>query len=119
MRIIDILTETMKIRPDISITNEEGLKLINTLEKRIYNDIISTHEMPEIKYTHDNAEEEASLPDEHIGIYILYIFTHYDLVRSEMKRYQNDMTAYNLAYSNYQDYINRTYMPKQKAGLHW
>lgn len=119
MKIIEILNETKKIRPECALDNTEGLRLINELDKKIYDGIISTHEMEDVTYKHESVNEEAIVPDEHIGLYILYIFTHFDLIRAETKRYQNDMTAYNLAYSNYYDYINRTYMPKKKAQVHW
>lgn len=119
MKIIDILTETLKLRPDLKMTNEEGLKLINTLDKRVYNDVISTHEMSVPEYEHTSVEDEAAIPDEHVGVYLLYIFTHYDLARGESRRYDNDKIAFDLAWGNYCDYINRTYMPIQRAVIHW
>lgn len=119
MKIIDILTETMKIRPDIKMTNDEGLELINTLDKRVYNDIISSHDMPVPEYEHTSVEEDAAITDEHVGVYLLYIFTHYDLARGESRRYENDKKAFDLAWTNYYDYVNRTYMPVQRAVIHW
>ena len=117
MKIVEILNEIKKMRPDCAIDNQDALKLFNIVDKRVHDEVIATHDMPEQDYVHSSVDEEALIPDEHSGIYILYVFTHYDLVRSETRRYENDSIAYNAAWSHYSDYINRTYMPKQKGKI--
>ena len=117
MKIIEIINEIKKLRPECALTNDEGLRLINDIDKRVYEDVISTHDMPDAEHRHTSVDEEALIPDEHVGVYILHVFCHFALVRSESKRYQNDVIAFNAAWANYYDYVNRKYMPKQKAEI--
>lgn len=94
-------------------------ELIETLEKRIFNNIILKHHTGDAfsypveaeKYVEGHSE--VMLPDEFEDVYVNYILTEIDLLKNETARYANSMTLFNAAYLRFARYINRTYEPKQ------
>lgn len=119
MKLNEIIHRIKKQSPEDyeNVSLAEWCDVVNSINKRIYDNIISHHET-DMKYEEiKSGEDELPIPDEYTDIYVLFISADRALARNEIVKYNNSMQAFNALYSRYADYINRTYMPKQIASI--
>lgn len=119
MKLNDIIHRIKRQNPEEydEVTLAEWCGVVNAINKRIFDNIISRHET-DTKYDEiKSGEDELPVPDEYCDIYVLFITADRALARNEIVKYNNSMQAFNALYSRYTDYINRTYMPKQIASI--
>ena len=92
---------------------------LSRLDMKIRTEIIDTHEdAPSSAFEgYDDSTDlntELLVPAPYHDVYLRYMETQIDYLNGEYGRYNNSMTMFNAAYSNYERYYNRTHMPLGK-----
>lgn len=119
MKLNEIIHRIKKQNPEEydEVSLAEWCGVVNVINKRIFDNIISRHHT-DMSYTEiKSGEDELPVPDEYCDIYPLFVYADRALARNEIVRYNNSMQAFNVLYNRYADYINRTYMPIQTASI--
>lgn len=116
MKIIDAINEIDALKPN-TIPMSDKIRWLSQLDGRIKTEIIDTHEggeNAEFNGYDDNTPESTVLlvPAPYDVIYIRYLDAQIDYTNGETKRYNNSSALYNIAYRDYQNYYNRTHLPK-------
>lgn len=89
---------------------------IEDCDKRLYREVIETHEQSNIqpyeeRYPLGNTVELLA-DDAYTQLYVFYAISQIDAFNGEYDRYNNNMILYNTALSDYKQYYNRTHTPK-------
>lgn len=119
MTINEIIRKVNELRTETeSLAMVYYTRYINALQAILYKNIISKHKT-DIVYEEPEEYEEPVLivPTEYADMYVYYIVAQCDLMKGETTRYNNTMALYNTLYQRYADYINREYMPIQRAKI--
>jgi hypothetical protein len=95
------------------------VRWLSQLDGKIKNDIIDTHEGGEdIVFNGYGADTPTDtkllVPFPYDDMYRHWLEAQIDYVNGEYTRYNNSMTMFNAAYSEYEHYYNRTHKPKGK-----
>lgn len=90
---------------------------IEDCDKKIYKEVIETHEQKDSIAPYDeryplNGDDTLLADDAYAEFYIFYAICQIDLFNGEYDRYQNNMILYNTYLSDFKSYYNRTHMPK-------
>ena len=90
---------------------------IEECDKRIYREVIDTHEKSEeIKPYEERyplqGTDKLLADDAYTQFYIFYAICQIDAFNGEYDRYNNNMILYNTHLSDFKSYYNRTHMPK-------
>lgn len=95
---------------------------INQIENTIYKEIILTHEyegtLPEAP-KHESADEDLMVASPYDQLYMYWLMSQVDLQNQELTLYQNSSALFNKAYTDYQNYYNRTHMPLERSRVHY
>ena len=95
---------------------EESLRVLQMVEDRIQQELISTHENPEnIEIGKIDEDSMLTAAGPYIDIYIHYLMAMMDKDNEEYDRYNNNMALFNEAYNDYCTWYNRNYMPISKG----
>lgn len=118
MKLIDAINEIDSIKPN-TYSQQEKIRWISILDGNIKKEIIDTHEGAEnVTFNgYDNNTDistELLVPAPYDDIYIRWLEMQIDYANADLVKYQNSMTLYNNAYSNFEKYYNRNNMPKGK-----
>ncbi len=118
MTIMEAINRIDAVKPN-TYTQLEKIRALSTLDGVIKNNIINTHDDSEgVKF--GGYTEETSLttdllvPAPYDVIYLYWLESTIDYWNGETGRYNNSISLYNTAYSEYERYYNRTHMPKGK-----
>lgn len=92
----------------------EWLSRVDGMIKRL---IIDTHQDSEYSeydgYNADTSlETELIAPHPYDELYIRWLEAQIDYTNAEYGKYNNSITTFNAAFTNYQNYYNRQHMPK-------
>lgn len=101
---------------DNAYDDETIKKFIEDCDKRIYREVIETHEQkqpitPYEKRYPLNSDDELLADDTYCELYVFYAISQVDVFNGETERYANNMINYNSIYSDYKAYYNRNNMP--------
>lgn len=118
MKLIDAINGIDSIKPN-TYSQQEKIRWISILDGNIKKEIIDTHEGAEnVTFNgYDNNTDistELLVPAPYDDIYIRWLEMQIDYANADLVKYQNSMTLYNNAYSNFEKYYNRNNMPKGK-----
>lgn len=118
MTIFDAINRIDAIKPN-SYTQLEKIRALSTLDGIIKDSIIDTHEGSEnvvfAGYTQETAlTTELLVPAPYDVIYLYWLESTIDYWNGETGKYNNSISLYNTAYSEFEKYYNRTHMPKGK-----
>jgi hypothetical protein len=102
----------------------EKIKWLSTLDGIVKAEIIDTHEGGEGVIFKDYDEmtpltQELLIPHPYDEVYIRWLEAQIDYANGEYGKYNNSITMYNIAYSAYERYYNRTHLPKSKDFTHF
>lgn len=108
----------------LNIAVDSIIDYINEIDEMIFEDIISTHEMPEgerpAEYIrHTGINDSVTAPKRFCDMYVYYILSQVDIVNSDTKRYENDTALYQQCLNEYSAYYNRTHMPIERNKISW
>nr|DAT56708.1 MAG TPA: hypothetical protein [Caudoviricetes sp.] len=115
MKIKEII-ERVNALKDHAYDDETIKSFIEDCDKRIYREIIETHEQKEpvkpylLRYPLD-ADDELLADDAYCQLYTFYALSQIDIFNGEIDRYTNNMICYNSALSDFKAYYNRTNRP--------
>lgn len=119
MTIIEAISRIDVLKPN-SYPQSEKIKWLSTLDGIIKNELIDTHEGGDtISFTgyNDNTllTTELLVPAPYDEVYLYWLESKIDYYNGEMIKYNNSITMFNTAYSNYEKIYNRDHMPKRKT----
>ena len=116
MTLLEAINRIDVLKPN-GYSQAEKIQWLSTLDGIIKREIIDTHEGGE-GVTFNGYTEETSLttellvPAPYDDVYLRYLEMQIDYANGEYGKYNNSMSMYDTAYSNFQRYYNRTHMPK-------
>ena len=119
MTIIEAISRIDVLKPN-SYPQSEKIKWLSTLDGIIKNELIDTHDGGDtISFTgyNDNTllTTELLVPAPYDEVYLYWLESKIDYYNGEMIKYNNSITMFNTAYSNYEKIYNRDNMPKRKS----
>lgn len=118
MTIMDSINRIDSLKPN-RYEQSEKIKWLSTLDERIMNDIISTHEDAKVESFHGYTDE-TSLTTELLAhapydeMYLYWLEAQIDYWNGEYAKYNNSIEMFNTAYKAFESHYNRTHMPKGK-----
>lgn len=118
MTIMEVIYRLDEVKPN-SYSPAEKIKWLSSLDGRIKNEIIDTHEGGEnvvFKGYDENTDITTVLlvPAPYDDIYLRWLELQIDYANGEYGKYNNSITMFNNAFMAYADYYNRDHMPKSK-----
>ena len=118
MTISEALHRADELKPN-TYTDLDKIRWLSTLDGLIKTKIIDTHEGGEdVTFKGYEVDTELStellVPAPYDHIYIHWLEAMIDYANDEYDRYQNTMEMYNSAWNAFENYYNRTHMPKGK-----
>lgn len=118
MTISEAITNLDELKHNV-YRQPDKIKWLSRLDQKIRTEIIDTHEdAPSSAFEgYDESTDlntELLVPAPYDDVYLRYMETQIDYLNGEYGRYNNSMTMFNAAYSNYERYYNRTHMPLGK-----
>ena len=118
MTISEALHRADEVKPN-TYSDLDKIRWLSTLDGLIKTKIIDTHEGAESitfkEYDENTAlDTELLVPAPYDHIYIHWLEAMVDYANDEYDRYANTMEMYNSAWNTFENYYNRTHMPKGK-----
>ena len=114
MKIIDAISRIDSLVPN-SFSTQDKIAWLSTLDGVIKNNIIDTHVGNEVVFEGYNedtpTDTELLVPAPYDTVYIYWLQSQIDYWNQELGKYNNSITMYNTAYSEYEKYYNRTHEP--------
>ena len=119
MTIMEALYRIDEVKPN-SCSQAEKIKWLSSLDGVIKSEIIDTHEGGENiifnGYTEDSELATVLIvPAPYDDVYLRWLETRIDYTNGEYGKYNNSLTAYNDAYSQFERYYNTMHMPLSKG----
>lgn len=115
MTLRELFTTVDQLRPN-AFTDAEKIRMVNTVEGRIYKDILSKYEGEEPIFTpfeEGQEERELAVPVPYTDVYVFYLTSMMDFYNGDSGRYNDSMVLYNQAWNDFQAYYLQTHTPKQ------
>lgn len=115
MTIIEAISNIDALKTN-AYTQSDKVKWLSRLDWRVKREIIDTHEGESVSFTgyDDDTDLDTVLlvPAPYDEVYLLWLEAQIDYTNGEYDKYNNSITMFNTAYSDYERYYNRTNMPK-------
>ena len=115
MNLRELLVEVDQLRPN-AFADAEKIRMVNTVEGRIYIDILSKYEGEEpvfIPFAEGQEERELVVPVPFTDVYVFYLISMVDFYNGDSNKYNDSMILYNDAWENYAAHYLQTHTPKQ------
>ena len=118
MTLLGAINHIDAVKPN-GYSQTEKIKWLSTLDGVVKAEIIDTHEGGE-KVAFKGYDEMTALtqalliPHPYDDVYIKWLEAQIDYANGEYDKYNNSITVYNKALSEFERYYNRTHMPKGK-----
>ena len=117
MKIIEAINRIDSLKHN-TYTESDKVEWLSRLDTMVKKHIIDTHEGDEVSFTgYDditNLQTELLVPAPYDEVYLRWMEAQIDYHNGEYDKYNNAMEMFNTAYEGYQNYFNRTHMPKGK-----
>lgn len=118
MTIIDVIGRIDTLKPN-GYKQSEKIKWLSELDSEIKKQIIDTHEGGENVvfngYTDETPLTQKLLVEApYDKLYLYWLESRIDYYDREQKSYNNSIDTFNVAYSEFSRYYNRTHLPKGK-----
>lgn len=115
MKVREVLTAIDQMRPN-AFTEGEKLHFLNTIEGRIYREILEKAEDfagEFLPFAEGEEERELIVPIPYTDIYTYYLAAMIDFYNGDSGRYNDTMVLFNQAWEDYGAYYRQTHKPKQ------
>ncbi len=118
MTLMEAINRIDSLKPN-TYSQVEKIRALSVLDGLIKLNLFDTHEGAEA-VVFDGYTEETSLttnllvPAPYDELYLYWLESKIDYWNGEMARYNNSISMYNTAYTEFEKYYNRTHMPKGK-----
>ena len=117
MKIIEAINRIDSLKHN-TYTESDKVEWLSRLDTMVKKHIIDTHEGDEVTFTgYDDSTDlqtELLVPAPYDEVYLRWMEAQIDYHNGEYDKYNNAMEMFNTAYEGYQNYFNRTHMPKGK-----
>ena len=118
MTIIEAINQIDEFKPN-GFSQKDKIRWLNTVDYYIKKEIIDTHEgtesIPFTGYDENTPLDTVLLACAPFDVlYIRWLEAQIDYANAEISKYNNSITVFDSAYSDYRNYYNRTHMPKGK-----
>ena len=117
MKIIEAINRIDSLKHN-TYTQADKVEWLSRLDAMVKKHIIDTHEGEEVTFNgYDDATElqtELLIPAPYDEVYLRWMEAQIDYYNGEYEKYNNAIEMFNVAYGGYQNYYNRTHMPKGK-----
>jgi hypothetical protein len=116
--IMDAINRIDSLKPN-RYSQSDKVKWLSTLDERIMNDIIVTHEGTEVE-AFNGYTDETSLTTELLvhspydEMYLYWLEAQIDYWNGEYAKYNNSIDMFNTSYEAFEKHYNGTHMPKGK-----
>lgn len=119
MTIAEVISTVDALKPNI-YTQEDKIRWLSTLDKRVKAKIINAHENrnPIFFYGYDSdtdLDTELLVPAPYDEMYLRWVEAQIDYHNSEDDRYNNAIMLFNNAYDDFKRHYTRTHMPVSKG----
>ena len=119
MKIIEAINRIDSLKHN-TYTQGDKVAWLSRLDSMVKKHIIDTHEGSEdVTFTgyDDNTDLQTELliPAPYDEVYLRWMEAQIDYHNGEYDRYNNAIDMFHTAYEGYQNYYNRTHMPKGKS----
>lgn len=119
MKLREVLATVAQTRPH-AYTDAEMIAMINTIEGRVYTDILQKAEGFEETFepfSEGQEERELVVPVPFTDLYTYYLASQIDWMNGDSGRYNDSMVLLQNAWDGYAAYYRENYRPKQ-TNLH-
>lgn len=118
MKIIEAISKIDDLKHN-TYSQSDKIGWLSRLDSMVKRMVIDTHEGGEdvvfTGYTNEtNPETEMLIPAPFDEAYLRWLEAQIDYANGEYEKYNNSIDTYNTAWQAYQNYYNRTHMPKGK-----
>ncbi len=117
MKIIEAINRIDSLKHN-TYSQSEKVAWLSRLDAMVKNHIIDTHEGDEVTFTvyddRTDLQTELLIPAPYDEAYLRWMEAQIDYHNGEYDKYNNAIEMWNTAYEGYQNYYNRTHMPKGK-----
>ena len=117
MKIIEAINRIDSLKHN-TYTESDKVEWLSRLDTMVKKHIIDTHEGIDVTFTgYDDITDlqtELLVPAPYDEVYLRWMEAQIDYHNGEYDKYNNAMEMFNTAYEGYQNYYNRTHMPKGK-----
>ena len=117
MKIIEAINGIDSLKHN-TYSESDKVAWLSRLDAMVKKHIIDTHEGDEVTFTgYDDITDlqtELLVPAPYDEVYLRWMEAQIDYHNGEYDRYNNAMDMFHTAYEGYQNYYNRTHMPKGK-----
>ncbi len=117
MTIIEAINRIDSLKQN-TYSQTDKVAWLSTLDSMVKNHIIDTHEGDDVEFTgyDENTDIETALliPAPYDEAYLRWMEAQIDYHNREYGSYNNAIEMFNTTYKGFQDYYNRTHMPKGK-----
>lgn len=118
MKIEDAIAEVDSLKPNM-FEEKEKIKWLSRLDRRIYEEIILTHEYNDgeeevsfSSYTADDNEAELLVGEPYDELYIHWLEAQIDYNNMEYESFNASNALFESTYSAFRNAYNRSHMPK-------
>lgn len=118
MKIEDAIAEVDSLKPNM-FEEKEKIKWLSRLDRRIYEEIILTHEYNDGEeevsfsgYTADDNEKELLVGEPYDELYIHWLEAQIDYNNMEYESFNASNALFESTYSAFRNAYNRSHMPK-------
>jgi hypothetical protein len=115
MTVRELLAMVDQLRPN-AYTDQEKIDMLNTIEGRVYTDILLKAEGYEgefVPFKEGQEKRELIVPVPFTDLYVFYLAAMIDFYNGDSGRYNDTMVLYNRAFDDYAAYYREHNMPKQ------
>lgn len=117
MKIIEAINRIDSLKHN-TYTQSDKVLWLSRLDAMVKKHIIDTHEGDKVAFTgYDDSTDpqtELLVPAPYDEMYLQWLEAQIDYHNGEYDKYNNATEMFNTAYEGYQNYYNRTHMPKGK-----
>ena len=115
MKLVEVLRDVDQTRPN-AYTDAEKIAWLNTIEGRVYTDILQKAEGFEgefIPFAEGQEERELAVPVPFTDLYTYYLASKIDFFNGDTARYNDSIVLYNKAWDDYAAWYRENHKPKQ------
>lgn len=124
MNIREIISVVDRLKPN-NYTDEDKKLWLSILDSRVFSEILGTHQGAEIdSFEGYNADTEDTtellIPFPYAEeIYRYWLESQIDYANQEINKFNNDTALFNLKWSDYANFYNRTHLPLTTKAKHY
>lgn len=122
MTIIEAISRIDSLKHN-TYTQSDKVTWLSRLDAMVKQHIIDTHEGDDVTFTgYDDSTDlqtELLIPAPYDEVYLRWMEAQIDYHNGEYEKYNNAIEMFNTDYVGYQNYYNRTHMPKGKSNKYF